>query len=78
MSHVQLLGELMRRLVLRPAHEMQQIAGAIIEQLTVMPGIDVTLRLEIDAEVPSGIDRGKIRTLMENANILGFIDKSVR
>lgn len=68
----------MRRLVLRPAHEMQQIAGAIIEQLTVMPGIDVTLRLEIDAEVPSGIDRGKIRTLMENANILGFIDKSVR
>lgn len=38
-------------------------------------GSGVTLRLEIDAEVPSGLDRLKVRTLMENASKLGFIDK---
>ena len=35
------------------------------------------LKLEIDAEVPSGLDRAKVRTLVENANTLGFIDKAV-
>ena len=54
----------------RPARDMNQIVGAIIEQLSTMPGADVTLKLEIDAEVPSGLDRAKVRTLMENANTL--------
>ena len=43
----------------------------------VMPGADVTLKLEIDAEVSSGLDRAKVRTLMENANTLNFTDKSI-
>ena len=60
------------------AHEMRQIAGVIVEQLTTLPGSEVTLRLEIDAEVPSGLDRNKVRTLMENANTLGFIDKVIK
>lgn len=62
----------------RPAHEMRQIVEAIVEQLTTLPGSEVTLRLEIDAEVSSGIDRSKVRTLMENANTLGFIDKVIK
>lgn len=62
----------------RPAREIHQIVEAIIEQLTTMPGSQVSLKLEIDAEVPSGMDRAKIRTLLENANTLGFIDKAVR
>ncbi|RWE54183.1 MAG: ATP-binding protein [Mesorhizobium sp.] len=61
----------------RPAHEFRQIVEGIIEQLTTLPGTDVSLKLEIDAEVPSGLDRGKIRTLMENATTLGFVDKKV-
>lgn len=61
----------------RPAREIHQIVEAIIEQLTTLPGSDVSLKLEIDAEVPSGLDRAKVRTLMENANTLGFIDKVV-
>jgi hypothetical protein len=36
------------------------------------------VRLEIDAEVPGGLDRTKIRTLLENANTLGFIGKAIR
>ena len=62
----------------RPAHDMRQIVEAIIEQLTTLPGSDVSLKLEIDAEVRSGLDRSKVRTLLENANTLGFIDKVVK
>jgi hypothetical protein len=39
---------------------------------------DVSLKLEIDAEVRSGLDRSKVRTFLENANTLGFIDKVVK
>jgi hypothetical protein len=61
-----------------PAREIHQIVEAIVEQLTTIPGSEVTLKLEIDAEVPSGLDRAKVRTMIENANKLGFIDKDVR
>jgi len=61
----------------RPARDIHQIVEAIVEQLTTLPGSSVKLRLEIDAEVPSGLDRAKVRTLVENANTLGFIDKAV-
>ena len=61
----------------RPAREIHQIVEAIVEQLTTMPGSDVSLKLEIDAEIPGGMDRAKVRTLMENATTLGFIDKIV-
>ena len=61
----------------RPARDIHQIVEAIVEQLTTLPGSEVKLRLEIDAEVPSGLDRAKVRTLIENANTLGFTEKSV-
>jgi len=62
----------------RPARDIHQIVEAIIEQLTTIPTAEVSIKLEIDAEVPSGLDRGKVRTLIENATTLGFIDKSVK
>ncbi len=61
----------------RPARDMAQIVEAIIEQLTTLPGAEVTLQLEINAEVPSGLDRSKVRTLIENASTLGFLDKAI-
>jgi hypothetical protein len=61
----------------RPAREIHQIVEAIVEQLTTIPGSEVSLKLEIDAEVPQGLDRAKVRTLIENANTLGFIDKTI-
>ena len=61
----------------RPIHHMHQIVDAIIEQLTMLPGAEVSLKLEIDAEVATGFDRAKVRTLIENAVTLGFVDKSV-
>ena len=62
----------------RPAREIHQIVEAIVEQLTTIPGSEVTLKLEIDAEVPAGLDKGKVRTLIENATTLGFLEKDVR
>ncbi len=38
----------------------------------------MSLRLEIDAEIPSGLEREKVRTLIENANTLGFTEKTIR
>ena len=61
----------------RPARDIHQIVEAIVEQLTTLPGSQVKLRLEIEAEVSGGLDRAKVRTLVENANTLGFIEKSV-
>ena len=61
----------------RPARDMHQIVEAIVQQLTTIPGASVELKLEIDAEVPEGIDKRKSRTLLENANTLGFIDKEL-
>jgi predicted AAA+ superfamily ATPase len=61
----------------RPAREIHQVVEAIVEQLTTIQGSEVALKLEIDAEVPSGLDRAKVRTLIENATTLGFIDKSI-
>lgn len=62
----------------RPARHIHQIIEAVVEQLTTLPGADVTLRLEIDADIPGGLDRAKVRTLIENATTLGFVEKSVR
>ena len=46
----------------RPARDIHQIVEAVVEQLTTLPGSEVTLKLEIDAEVPSGLDRAKVRS----------------
>ena len=62
----------------RPARDIHQIVEAVVEQLTTLPGSEVTLKLDIDAEVPSGLDRAKVRTLIENANTLGFIEKTIK
>ena len=56
---------------------MHQIVEAIAQQLTTLPGASLELKLEIDAEVRVGIDKAKSRTLLENANTLGFIDKAL-
>ncbi len=62
----------------RPVRDMNRIIEAVVEQLTSLPDSEVNLKIEIDAEVPSGLDDAKVRTLIENANTLGFIEKTIR
>ncbi len=42
-----------------------------------LPGAEVSLNLEIDTEVATGLNRAQVRTPMENAATLDFIDKSI-
>ena len=62
----------------RPARDMSKIVDGIIDQLTNIPGSEVNLTLDIHAEIPNGIEKNKERTLVENANTLGFVDKEIR
>ena len=62
----------------RPAKEIHQIIEAIVEQLTTLPNSDVVLKLEITAEIPGGLDKAKVRTLLENSNTLGFLEKVLK
>ena len=62
----------------RPNKHFGDIIEAVFGQLTALPGSEVTLKLEIDAEVPSGMDQGKVRTLIENTNTLDFTEKDIR
>ena len=61
----------------KPAQDMQQIVEAIIEQLSSMPGATVRLKLEIEAEVSSGLSSDKVRTIRENAITLGFLESKI-
>lgn len=63
----------------RKRHSDEDIWNLLREtELKLSAGSDVSLKLDIDAEVPSGMDRAKVRTILENANTLGFIDKDIR
>ena len=62
----------------RPARDVQKVIEGVVQQLTTLPGSEVTIKLEIDADVPDGLDQGKVRTLLENANTLGFIEKDIK
>ncbi len=61
----------------RPARDMNRIFDSIVQHLTTIPDASVELKLEIDAEIPSGINKAKSKTLLENANTLGLIDKTL-
>ncbi len=39
-----------------------------------MPGANITVHLDIEAELPEGADEQTQRTVMENANVLKFKD----
>ena len=60
-----------------PARAFDRVLEHVVEQLTSIEGADVNLTLEITAEIPSGIDNNKRRTLLENAANLGFSEKDI-
>ncbi|MDA8675490.1 DUF499 domain-containing protein [Alphaproteobacteria bacterium] len=62
----------------RPARDMSRIIEGIIDQLNNIEGAEISMTLEIHADVPTGIDNSKRRTLLENADSLKFNDKNVK
>ena len=61
----------------RPARDMGRIAEAVVEQLTTLPGANISLKPEMDAEVATGLDRDKVGPPMEHAATPGFMDRSI-
>ena len=62
----------------RPAKDMGKILDEVVSHITSAPNGSVTLRLEIEGEFPQGLDKRKLRTILENANILGFKETQVK
>ncbi|MCZ2203331.1 DUF499 domain-containing protein [Bartonella sp. A05] len=57
--------------------DVYKISEGIIDVLRYKSSADITIRLEVHANVPDGIDRSTERNLIENANTLGFQEKKI-
>ena len=62
----------------RPVEDMERIVEGVVKQITGLKSAEITLTLEIEAKVESGLDKSVIRTLLENAEVLRFSKKTVR
>ena len=56
----------------RPSRDFGRIVENIVEQISLIEGANVEITVEIDADVPGGIEKGKQRVLLENSNTLRF------
>jgi Swt1-like HEPN/Protein of unknown function (DUF499) len=52
--------------------DFKKIADEVLTHLTATPGIELAIRVEIDAHSPDGIPEATIRTVSENADALKF------
>ncbi len=57
---------------LRLSRDMGQIGEAIVQHLTALLGSEVKVRVEVEADVPSGVPDDVVRTVTENARTLHF------
>jgi predicted AAA+ superfamily ATPase len=57
---------------LRMGRDAGEIAEAIVQHLTSVPGANVEIRLEIQASIPGGAPDDVVRTVTENAQTLKF------
>lgn len=62
----------------RPVEDMERIKEGIVQQIAGLNGAEITLTLEIEATVASGLDRSMTRTLLENAEVLKFSEKKIQ
>ncbi len=61
----------------RPSRDFGNILENIIEHLNLLDDASIDISVEIDAEIPNGIDKDKQRILIENANSLNFKEKKL-
>ena len=57
---------------MRAGRDAGRIADEVIAHLTGIVGADVTVTLEINAEIPDGATEQIVRTITENARTLKF------
>jgi hypothetical protein len=56
----------------RYGHDFKKIADEVIAHLAAIPGVELEIRVEIDAHAPDGLDESRVRTIRENAASLKF------
>ena len=56
----------------RVGRDAGKIAEELISHLAGLPGVDVRVTLEIEAEIPEGAPETIVRTVTENARTLKF------
>ncbi len=56
----------------RYALDFKKISDEVIAHLAATPGVDLTVRIEIEATSSAGFDDSRVRTVSENANQLRF------
>ena len=56
----------------RTGRDAGSIAEAIIQHLTLLPGADVSITMEIRAQIPDGASEQTVRTVTENCRTLKF------
>ena len=59
------------------ARDYSKISENIIDHLKSMEDVDITIKVEINATVPNGIDEQKERTLLQNSSDLEFDEKKI-
>ena len=57
---------------LRVGRDAGRIAEEILNHLNTLPGSHSTITLEVEVNVPGGVDSDVVRIVLENANTLGF------
>ncbi|MCL6590158.1 MAG: DUF499 domain-containing protein [Firmicutes bacterium] len=58
----------------RVGRDAGAIAEAVIQHLTLEPGAEVTVTIEVQARIPEGANEGTVRTVTENCRALKFKD----
>ena len=56
----------------RAGRDMGTVAEEVLQHLTILPGAEVEVSVEISAKVPSGVDRTVRRIVEENCRTLRF------
>lgn len=58
----------------RYAMDFKKVVDEVLAHLAGTPGVQLSVRIEIEATSPSGFDEGKVRTVSENARTLRFTE----
>lgn len=56
----------------RYAMDFKKISDEVLAHLAATPGVNLTVRVEIEATTSEGFDQNRVRTISENANQLKF------
>ena len=61
-----------KELGVRYAVDFRKVADEVLAHLAATPGVELSVRIEIEATAAAGFDEGRVRTVSENAHTLRF------